>query len=248
MATRAEAFKRDGYVVVRNFLSVAEVNEIRQNVSRFVSEVVPEAPKGTAMYEDPSRPESIKRLVNMFAHDAYFAELAEDRRFAELASQLLGEPARRENMQWFNKPAGLGTPTPPHQDGFYFMLEPNHALTMWLALDVADRENGCLFYLPGSNQKGMRPHAKSDVVGFSQGLASYTAEDVAAEVYVCAQPGDLLVHHCLTVHGAGPNVTAERHRAGLGLIYYAQAAKHDVERAKKYQQELYAQWQAEGKL
>jgi len=63
-------------------------------------------------------------------------------------------------MQWFNKPAKMGTETPPHQDGFYFMLEPNHAVTMWLALDVADAENGCMRYIPRSHLGGIRPHKK----------------------------------------------------------------------------------------
>ena len=30
-------------------------------------------------------------------------------------------------MQYFNKLAGIGRSPPPHQNGYYFMLEPNEA-------------------------------------------------------------------------------------------------------------------------
>lgn len=182
-----------------------------------------------------------------FKLDDYFARLQADKRFVDLAADLLQDEVTQENMQWFNKPAKLGTETPPHQDGFYFMLEPNHAVTMWLALNDADEANGCMRYIPGSHKGGIRPHSRSSNVGFSQGLSQYTEEDYAAEQAIPAQPGDIIVHHCLTVHRAGDNQT-ERQRASLGFIYFAKSSVHDKERAAAYQAKLYAQWEAEKKI
>jgi ectoine hydroxylase-related dioxygenase (phytanoyl-CoA dioxygenase family) len=51
-------------------------------------------------------------------------------------------------MQYFNKPPSVGQPTPPHQDGYYFMLDPCEAVTMWFALDEVDEENGRMRYVP----------------------------------------------------------------------------------------------------
>jgi hypothetical protein len=62
----------------------------------------------------------------------------------------------------------------PHgtaQDGFYFHIKPNKAVTMWMALDAADEENGCLVYTTGSHKTGIRPHQASGVLGFSQKCA-----------------------------------------------------------------------------
>ena len=53
------------------------------------------------------------------------------------------EKAIPKNLQYFNKPAGVGKPTPPHQDGYYFMLKKHNAVTCWLALEKVDEENGC---------------------------------------------------------------------------------------------------------
>ena len=56
---------------------------------------------------------------------------------------------------------------------------------------MVDEENGCVRYLPGSHREGMRPHRRTNVLGFSQGMSNYGTEDCAREVPVCAEPGDL---------------------------------------------------------
>lgn len=240
-------FDRDGYVLLRGYLPSAEAAQVDANVQRFIAQVLPTAPETTAFYEDKSDPASIKRLQNMTALDPWFRDLYFQDRFIGLASRLLGERATATNLQWFNKPARVGGVTPPHQDGFYFMLEPNAAVTLWLALDDMDEDNGCIRYLPGSHRGAMRPHQRSNVIGFSQGIADYGDADRAREEAIRARPGDLLAHHSMTVHRADAN-PSDRRRAALGFVYYAAAAKVDTERAERYRQELFAQWEREGKL
>lgn len=75
-------------------------------------------------------------------------------RFEKLASILLHDEVIGKNIQYFNKPPKIGKPTPAHQDGYYFMLEPNEAVTMWMALEPVDEENGCVRYVKGSHKKG----------------------------------------------------------------------------------------------
>ena len=128
-------FDRRGYVAVRSFLDAGEVEEMRAQVARYLTEVAPLIPPRDVYREVPGDERSIKQLVRMNRYDDYFAALLSGGRFVELAEQLLGGPAVGRNIQWFNKPSGLSRATPPHQDGFYLMLEPNEAVTMWLALD-----------------------------------------------------------------------------------------------------------------
>ena len=59
-----------------------------------------------------------------------------------------------QEPEWFNKPPGTDSPTPPHQDNYYFSLKPPNVLTIWLALDPVDDENGCLRYVAGSHRDG----------------------------------------------------------------------------------------------
>jgi phytanoyl-CoA hydroxylase len=142
-------------------------------------------------------------------------------------------------MQYFNKPPRIGQPTPAHQDGYYFMLEPNEAVTMWLALEPVDEENGCVRYVRGSHKHGLRPHGRTQVLGFSQGMTDFgTADDLRNEVFFPCQPGDLLVHHALTIHRADGNPSEHRTRKALGFIYYARHAQEDVVKKQAYQESL----------
>ena len=149
-----------------------------------------------------------------------------------VAAVLLGGEVNREanNSQYFNKPPKEGLATPPHQDGYYFKLEPCEALTMWLALEEVDEENGCVRYVKGSHLRGMRPHGRSGTLGFSQGITDYgTDEDKANEIGFHAQAGDLLVHQAMMIHLAGANTSSTRTRKAIGTIYYSQRAKVDHE-------------------
>ena len=240
-------FARDGFVLLRGYLSAAETAAVNANIDRFIVEVLPTAPENTAFYEDKDDPASIKRLQNLYDLDPYFDDLFHSERLQGLASALLGDGVRGKNLQWFNKPARVGGITPPHQDGFYFMLAPNEAVTLWLALDDIDEENGCIRYVRGSLREGMRPHQRSNVVGFSQGLPNYSDQDRGHEEPMRAQPGDLFAHHSMTIHRADAN-PSQRRRAALGFVYFADAAKEDAERAERYRRVLYAQWEKEGRI
>ena len=167
----------------------------------------------------------------------------------ELAEHLLGGAVVPRNLQYFNKPAGDSRPTPPHQDGAYFMLEPCEAVTLWLALDDVDEENGCVRFVRGSHTNGLREHARTDVLGFSRALRSYPCEgDGEAEVPVAVSAGELVAHHPLTVHRADANRSSSRCRRALGLIYYSARAREDVAAHDAYQAALAEELRGQGRI
>jgi phytanoyl-CoA hydroxylase len=159
------------------------------------------------------------------------------RRIRPLCAVLFGEEAVAQNMQFFNKPPRMhyvagdsSKPTPPHQDGYYFMLDTRDehlACTMWLALDDATRENGCLRYTLGSARRGMRSHEYSGIMGFSQHIVDYDLWDRSHEVAIEAAPGDLIIHSALMIHRAEGNETAELTRRAVGAICYGISARRD---------------------
>jgi phytanoyl-CoA hydroxylase len=250
------SFDTDGYVAVRGFLGENDLATVHGNVDRYIREIVPKLPPEHVFYEDKQRPETLKQLQVMNEHDAYFRELFMEGPFVRLAEKLLGDRAVGKNLQYFNKPPqyfnkppGVGQPTPAHQDGYYFKLDPPEALTMWLALDEVDEENGCVRYVRGSHLRGMRPHARTNVLGFSQGITDYgTADDMAGEIAFPAHPGDLLAHHALTIHRADGNRSTTRSRRSLGFIYFAASARVDEVTVTKYQQQLKDELIAANKL
>lgn len=228
-----QAFEADGFVRVPQFLSASELQETRDRIERYEREIVPQLESHRALYDVEDGQRRIKQMVDLDKADAYFAELLHGTKARSLAALLLGEPAQAQTAEFFDKGPRIGKPTPAHQDGYYFCLAPNHALTMWIGLDDFDVENGCMSYIRGSHRGGIQDHQASGVVGFSQGLPTtdYPRDKV---VVASGRAGDCYIHHSVTIHMAGPN-TSQRHRRSLGLIYYGESAKRDEAAWARYQ-------------
>jgi phytanoyl-CoA hydroxylase len=235
---------RDGFVVVRSFLPADELGELNQNLERYIREVVPKLPDGDAFFDDRKRPETLKQMQRM-DRDPYFADRSGDPRWTGLAEALLGEQATADPPEWFNKPPGTNHVTPPHQDNFYFCLTPPNVVTIWLALDAVDAENGCLRYVRGSHLSGYRKHAKSKILGFSQGITDYTPDDFTREVPILLRPGDAVAHYGMTIHRADANLSATRQRRSFAIVYRGVSCQRDqaayaryLASAREQQQEL----------
>ncbi len=231
------------------FLSLEKVNEVLNNLQRVIDQVVPSMPTEHVFYEDKSDSKTLKQIQQLHVHDSYFGNMMNEGPFRELAESLLDSQVVCQNLQYFNKPPGVGLPTPPHQDGFYFKLNPCSAVTMWMALEPVDEENGCVRYVPESHKRGMRPHGMTGTLGFSQGITDYpTADDSVSEVAFPAMAGDLLAHHAMTIHRADGNKSKTRSRQALGFIYYSVDAKQDETAWQKYQADLKQQLLKTGKI
>lgn len=245
---RKEIFEQDGFVAVPGFFDAGGLRTIETELSRFIAERVPALPVEHVFYENKADAATLKQIQLLNEYDQFFGDFFEGKP-KRLAAELLGEAVLGKNLQYFNKPPALGQATPPHQDGFYFMLKPCRALTMWMALDDVDEENGCVRYVRGSHRVGMRPHGRTETLGFSQGITDFgQAADSRNEVPCPAQPGDLLVHHALTIHRADANISATRTRRALGLIYYGKSAREDFAAHEAYQAKLANELKLIGKI
>jgi len=237
--TLRSKFREDGYVFLPGFLNQEEIPTVRAKLNTFIEQRVTNMPPEQVYYEDKSDRRTLKQLQQLFAYDGFFREMMFESRFERLASILLEDAVVGKNLQYFNKPPKIGKGTPAHQDGYYFMLNPQEAVTMWMALETVDEENGCVRYIKGSHRKGMRSHAPTQTLGFSQGITDFgTEEDLENEVHFLAKAGDLLVHHALTIHRADGNRSKTRSRQALGFIYYAAQAQEDLTARKAYQRKL----------
>jgi phytanoyl-CoA hydroxylase len=233
-----EDFERDGYVFLPGFLSRDEVALINKKLTALIQGTVSKMHPEHVFYEDKKDESTLKQLQDLNVYDPFFEKMLTGSRFEEVAKELLDEDVVGKTIEYFNKPPKIGKATPPHQDGYYFMLKPSSAVTMWLALEDVDEENGCVRYIKGSHLTGMRPHGRTQTLGFSQGITDYADKDVSNEIYFPAKPGDLLVHHSMTIHTAGANKSASRTRKALGFIYFAQSAQPDTVALEAYRKKL----------
>lgn len=243
-------FHLDGYVSIPGFFGSEEVEQLRENKERFVREVVPTMPESEVYYDDKNDASTLKQLQNMRQHDGFFGEMmAPQSKLATLSEVCLEEGSRPMNMQYFNKSPSASTPTPPHQDGFFFHLSPCNAITMWFALEDVEPEQGCVNYVQGSHRYGMRAHGSSGTLGFSQTILDFgLPNDLEnAKSFPC-QAGHLIAHHSLTIHWADGNTSGDRTRQAMGAIFYGESCRENVASKEAYQERLNAELTAAGKI
>ena len=238
-----QAFEQDGYIHIRDFMSSEELQQIERHIDAYLTDLAPQLPKTEVMYDDYERPETLKRISRLQL-DPFFEALRSDSKLTEIARELLQDEVVPQSMQYFNKPPG-GTATPAHQDGYYFSLVPNEALTFWIPLDDVDDANGTLHYIAGSQNAGILPHHASQVIGFSQGIDATDFTPYGKEVVCIVKRGDALVHHSRTIHFAKAN-TSQRQRRVIGQVYFAKRAQVDPELKRLYQEALAEQRKVAG--
>lgn len=249
-AEQRACWSRDGFLALRAFCSPPVLAGARAALARVLADVE-RVPRGQRFYETRGDASTLKQVLALHTHSPALAELARSGAPAALAAALLGPAPVLQNLQFFSKPpGGHAAPTPPHQDSAYFCLrDPADAVTLWLALDDVDEENGGVCYVAGSHRAGLLPHVPTGVLGFSRGIVAGEALAAAGEPVVqCAAPGDLLVHHGLTIHSAGANRSADRPRRALGFIYYSKDAEVDEDAKAEYEARLRGSLLAAGRI
>ena len=145
----------------------------------------------------------------------------------EIAAGLLqSETVRFFNDQIFVKEARTPDRTAFHQDATYFEIDGDQCCVLWIAVDPVRLESGAMIYLRGSHRDGRlyRPNVfvtQAPLPG-AQGEPLPDIEGHMEDydlIYFETEPGDVLVHHYRTVHGAGGNNTRYQVRRAASLRY-----------------------------
>jgi ectoine hydroxylase-related dioxygenase (phytanoyl-CoA dioxygenase family) len=162
-------------------------------------------------------------MVAVPLSEPYAAGLAADDRLVTVASRLLGAPAVAFGFTYLCKSPRSGPPALWHQDGgpWAQQLGGADALTVWIALDATDTDNGCLQVIPGSHLLDAQPLQRATSAPSLFGVEIDPAlVDYSRAVSVPLHAADLSVHHPQLIHGSGPN-RSERPRRALAIRYRA---------------------------
>ncbi len=137
-----------------------------------------------------------------------------------LVSQLIGPDIILWGSQVFCKPPVVGKAIPWHQDGQYWPIRPIATCSVWIALDDATPENGCMRYIPGSHAGGSiyrhRINESKDVVLNQEVEPSQFDESTARDDALKA--GQFSLHDVYLIHGSNANRSTRR-RAGFVVRY-----------------------------
>ncbi len=158
------------------------------------------------------------RAVNKIGHalhdlDPVFDAFSRDPRLAETAADLgLADPLLVQSMLICKQPE-IGGEVNLHQDATFLHTEPVSAVGFWVALEAADRENGCLFALTGGHREGLKQRFHYQHGDLVMDVLDDSPWDMRGEVALAAPEGTLVILHGLVPHRSGPNLSARSRMA-----------------------------------
>jgi ectoine hydroxylase-related dioxygenase (phytanoyl-CoA dioxygenase family) len=203
------AYRRDGFVSIDGFLDADELARWRSATDSAVAQRIA-AGEGVAGDEYYRR--TFLQLQRLADTNDAIAELVLDRRLGEILALLAGVDGFRVwHDQALIKPP-YGNPTAWHLDNPFWSFFSNDAISIWVALDDATVENGCLWYLPGTQRSA---RFELTEIGSSLGALFDVYPDWLAlePVAVPCRAGGAIFHNGLVAHAAGANMTPRPRRA-----------------------------------
>ena len=218
-----EAYRRDGFLVVPDLLQTAEMDALRDEVTQLCRGGFGEI-EGLVPTE-PGMTDAEVRARYIGCHVVHKAlpgarELLADRRIAELVSRLIGPNVKCVHSVLFIK--GPGQPGNAwHQDELFIPTRDRSLSTVWIAIDDARTDNGCLRFIPGSHERGvlwpMRCHNNPDLDRAEEAFGFEPGEEAA--VHVELSSGSAVVFDGYVLHGSYPNKTVAGFRHSIQFVY-----------------------------
>ena len=199
-------WNRDGYLGPLDVYSAEEVAEIRDYFDELLADTMA---KGGDSYSISSAHLKHARVWDMLTHPTIVG----------YAADLLGEDVVGWGSHFFCKLPGDGKSVDWHQDCSYWPLTPTKAITVWLAIDDADKANGCMEVYTGSHTHGLIDFDMSEAEdGNVLDQSVKNPEQYGTHQLTPLRAGQISIHSDLLVHGSAPN-DSDRRRCGLTLRY-----------------------------
>jgi non-heme Fe2+,alpha-ketoglutarate-dependent halogenase len=218
-----ESYRREGYLPGRRLLSAAEAERFRNDCLRTCAE---------PLLLGDQNPYSVKRhasnRVKPYLLFPWAAELVRHPRLLDLVEAVIGPDILVFHTTVWMKAAHSENYVPWHQDATYFGLAPFEHVTAWVALTPSRPESGCVRVIPGSHHNGQLAHFDNHndpltMLSRGQKLADAIREEDAVNLVL--EPGDMSLHHTLTVHSSRTN-RSDDWRIGVGISYIPASVRH----------------------
>lgn len=212
-------YKELGYIAVAEVLDGERVERSKEALMNLIFEDAKGAKIQFTKPQDQLRSREERELAVRKVHeyvkvDETLRNVAYDPKLLEVVRNILGEePVLVQDMALLKPPHGGGE-KPWHQDMAYGPLAYDKPVVgVWIALDEAALDNGCMHVVPRSHMDGGVPH-----YAVRDWQICDTNVRVECDVAVPLPPGGALFFHGMLHHGTPPNQSAKRRRA-LQLHY-----------------------------
>ncbi|KAI8518090.1 hypothetical protein Bbelb_041070 [Branchiostoma belcheri] len=209
-------FDRHGFIIVRNLLDEEEIANLSKTIDNKDGGLLERA-----FHQDDGGGLKVTMIHWKHPGSDVSGIIARSKKLAGTFEKLLGGEVYHYSGKVNMKEAHSGGQHLWHQDyGYWYnngLLYPDMA-TVYIAVDKADKTNGCLQVLRGSHLAGRVEHKR---------VAGETgADDERVEQLKKLDPGDAVLFHCNVLHRSDQNRSDRRRRAYL--VSYNRASNNPV--------------------
>ena len=199
----------DGYLFPLQVISTAEAAKMRAELEALETEWLD---------KDLPLPLSTYKRVNSHCVMPLAHRIGSDPRILDAVEGILGPDIMIYAVEFFIKEPNTRQIVSMHQDLTYWGLGAIDGLvTAWLSLSAATPASGCMNFVKGSHKNAILEHedtfAQDNLLSRGQEVKVDVAD--ADKVPIEIHPGQISLHHGLTIHGSGPNTTDDRRIAAV---------------------------------
>ncbi|HUD96340.1 MAG TPA: ectoine hydroxylase [Woeseiaceae bacterium] len=217
---QAEAFERDGFIVLCDLFDAAEIEALCAEASRIRTARVGELDPATVIAEPDSG--AVRSVFRVHVQSSIFGRLASDARLARIAQFVLDDEVYIHQSRMNYKPGFQGKEFYWHSDFETWHVEDGmprmRALSMTVLLTENTPHNGPLMLIPGSHRSyvgcvGETPedHYKHSLRRQEYGVPDDESLTMLAERGGIQAPvgpaGTVILFDCNTMHGSSSNIT-----------------------------------------
>lgn len=218
---QVEELRRDGHVLMRGVCSPAEIGAYRDAIGEAAQRYNTET---RSLEARDAYGKAFLQIMNLWTLDEAVKRFTMARRFAKIAADLMGVEGVRiyHDQALFKEPGG--GPTPWHQDQYYWPLDTDNTITMWMPLVDVPLEVGSMVFGTGTQRMGYLGELKISEESDSVFEAMIKEKNITLKNYGALQAGDATWHYGWTLHSAPGNPTP-RMREVMTIIYVADGTR-----------------------
>jgi len=201
------SFFKDGYVIVKNFCSKAEVDRM------YATAIEDDAMTKNALLLNDQTGRKTKLSLWFTPGNDVFGYLTRSEKMVNSVARLLDSdaPVCHFHSKLMQKEPRVGGAWEWHQDyGYWYknqFMFPDQLVSVMVALTTANKENGCLQVIKGSHKLGRVNHGfAGEQVGADMTMVN-NALKTMAHIYVELEPGDALFFHSNILHRSEANLS-----------------------------------------
>lgn len=201
-------FQQDGFLIIEEFLSPAEVENARTSIARVCEEKAQLTQDeggfnlekiGSGLNPGDKAVGSLRKIQGAVFEVPAVREVFTSEKMLDCMEDLMGPQIYYHSSKVMFKPANGGSAKPWHQDAAYWRQYESNQITVWIAIHGASEENGCVWAIPSSHKLGLIPHVKAEL------QVEESRIDLDKAIPVPVPAGGLLIFHSLVLHSSQKN-------------------------------------------